>query len=409
MKEKFESKEITLNKLVENTGQIEGLPQNPRFISESKFNDLKESIKENGDMLYLRELIAVDMEDGTFVVIAGNMRLKAMRAVGMKSAPVKILPKNTPAEKLQAYTILDNNEFGQWDWDMLANEWDIENLKRWGIDSWGDGIDSDGVEEHEVTQAEEDEGISDEEEAQLPATVKYGEVWQLGEHRLMCGDSTKAEDVEKLIGGDLADLLLTDPPYNVNYEGETGLKIDNDNMSDSNFHAFLVSAFENARNAMKDGASFYIWHADSEGFNFRGACKEVGFKVRQCLIWNKNSMVLGRQDYQWKHEPCLYGWKDGASHNWYNDRKQTTVLDFNRPTVSKEHPTMKPVALFGYQMQNSSKEGDIVLDLFGGSGTTVIAAEQLGRRGYVMEFSPHYCDVIIARWEKLTGKKAEKL
>lgn len=205
-----------------------------------------------------------------------------------------------------------------------------------------------------------------------------------------------------------ADLWLTDPPYNVNYEGgtEDKLTIENDNMSDTEFRAFLVGAYKAADSVLKAGAAFYIWHADSEGENFRGAAKDIGWKVRECLIWNKNALVMGRQDYHWKHEPCLYGWKGGASHNWYSDRKQTTVMEFDKPLRNGEHPTMKPLALFAYQMQNSTKAGDIVLDSFGGSGTTLIVAEQTGRKARLMELDPHYCDVIIARWEKLTGKEA---
>ncbi len=206
-----------------------------------------------------------------------------------------------------------------------------------------------------------------------------------------------------------ADLLLTDPPYNVAYEGKTAdsLTIENDSMADDDFRAFLRSAMEAADSAMKPGAAFYVFHADSEGYNFRGACRDVGWPVRECLVWAKNSMVLGRQDYQWRHEPCLYGWKPGAAHKWRSDRSQTTVMEFDKPTASKEHPTMKPVALFEYLMGNSSDRGDAVLDLFGGSGTTLIAAEELGRRAFLMELDPRYCDVIIRRWEELTGKKAE--
>lgn len=207
------------------------------------------------------------------------------------------------------------------------------------------------------------------------------------------------------------DLLVTDPPYNVNYEGATKdkLRIKNDNMKDTQFREFLKNAFYAADSAMKVGASFYIWHADSEGYNFRGACKDIGWSVRQCLIWNKNSLVMGRQDYQWKHEPCLYGWKDGASHLWMNDRKQTTVINMDRPTRNELHPTMKPVALFDYLIKNNTKSGDIVLDIFGGSGTTIMACEQNGRRGFLMELDPKYCDVIIKRWEEFTGEKAAKI
>ena len=224
----------------------------------------------------------------------------------------------------------------------------------------------------------------------------------------MCGDSTSVTDVEKLMNGNKADMLLTDPPYNVDYEGKTKdkLKIKNDSMDNDSFRQFLRDAFTSADMVMKEGAVFYIWHADSEGYNFRGACFDVGWKVRQCIIWNKNCMVMGRQDYQWKHEPCLYGWKDGASHLWASDRKQTTVIDMPKPAKSDLHPTMKPVALFDYQIKNNTKGGDIVLDLFGGSGTTIMACEQNNRIAYSMEFDPHYVDVIIARWEQFTGQKA---
>lgn len=194
----------------------------------------------------------------------------------------------------------------------------------------------------------------------------------------------------------------------MSYEGGTKdkLTIKNDNMADSDFREFLNKSFSAVKANMKGGAAFYIWHADSEGFNFRGACRDVGWQVRECLIWAKNSMVLGRQDYQWKHEPCLYGWNEGGSHAWYSDRKQTTVLEFNKPLRNGEHPTMKPVALFDYLIKNSSKKGDIVLDTFGGSGTTIIACEQNGRCGYSMELDPKYCDVIVRRWENFTGQKA---
>lgn len=205
-----------------------------------------------------------------------------------------------------------------------------------------------------------------------------------------------------------ADLLLTDPPYNVAYKGKTkeSLTIQNDSMSNDNFRLFLKDAFECANEFMKCGAVFYIWHADLEGFNFRGACFDVGWKVRQCLVWNKNVMVLGRQDYHCKHEPCLYGWKEGASHLWASDRRQTTILNFNKPSKNIEHPTMKPVELFDYQIKNNTKGEDVVLDLFGGSGTTLIACEQNGRKARLMELDAKYCDVIIKRWETLTGKVA---
>ena len=205
--------------------------------------------------------------------------------------------------------------------------------------------------------------------------------------------------------------MITDPPYNVDYTGKTkdALKISNDNMDAGSFYQFLYAAFNNANKVMKDGASFYVWYASKEVVNFNTALVDAGLCVKQELIWNKNSMVMGRQDYQWKHEPCLYGWKETAPHTWYGDRKQTTVLDFDRPTKNEFHPTMKPIALFNYQIKNSTKKGDKVLDLFGGSGTTIMACEQNNRKAYVMEYDPHYVDVIIGRWENFTGRKAVKL
>lgn len=241
--------------------------------------------------------------------------------------------------------------------------------------------------------------------------AKLGDIWKLGRHRLMCGDSTNKEMVAKLMNGVQADMYLTDPPYNVDYEGKTKdhLKIQNDKMEDDTFLEFLVNAFETANEHLKPGGVFYIWHADSEGFNFRYACKKVGWTVRQCLIWNKNVLVMGRQDYQWKHEPCLYGWKDGAGHYWASDRKQTTVIDWDKPSRCDLHPTMKPVGLFDYQIKNNTNKGAIVLDSFNGSGTTIIACEQNGRTGYAIELDPRYVDATIKRWETLTGEKAELL
>jgi site-specific DNA-methyltransferase (adenine-specific) len=203
-------------------------------------------------------------------------------------------------------------------------------------------------------------------------------------------------------------MWLTDPPYNVAYEGGTKdkLTIQNDAMGNADFRQFLRDAYVGADAVMKSGAVFYIWHADSEGYNFRGAASDAGWKVRQCLIWKKSSLVMGRQDYHWQHEPCLYGWKDGAAHLWATDRKQTTILEFNKPTRNGEHPTMKPVELFEYQLLNNTKGSDIVLDSFGGSGTTVIAAHKHGRLARVMELDPKYCDVIIRRWQDFSGQDA---
>jgi len=259
--------------------------------------------------------------------------------------------------------------------------------------------------------AEPTEGLTDPDEVPEPPAdpvTVLGDVWVLGNHRLLCGNSTSIDDLERLCAGQKVDMWLTDPPYNVAYEGKTkkALTIQNDSMNDENFRQFLRDAYVAADSVMKPGAVFYIWHAGLEGYNFQGAAFDAGWKVRQCLIWKKSTMVMGRQDYQWKHEPCLYGWKEGAGHLWATDRKQTTILEFDKPSRNGEHPTMKPVALFEYQLLNNTKGGDIVLDSFGGSGTTMIAAEKNGRHARLMELDPKYCDVIVTRWQDFTGQKA---
>ena len=373
-------------------GDIIPYEKNPRKNDEA-VKYVAESIKQFG----FKVPIVIDKNN---VIVAGHTRYKASKKLGLKEVPC-IVADDLTEEQIKAYRLADNKvaELAEWDIDLLGEE--LDGIL--DIDMGDFGFDL-SVEE------EEKEAVEDDFEVELPEEprAKLGDVYQLGNHRLMCGDSTSITDVEKLMGGDLADMLLTDPPYNVDYEGKTKdkLKIENDKMDNDNFRQFLIDAFSNADMVMKAGAVFYIWHADSEGYNFRGACFDVGWKVRQCLIWNKNSMVMGRQDYHWKHEPCLYGWKDGAGHLWASDRKQTTVISFDRPTRNDLHPTMKPVPLFDYQIKNNTKGEDIVLDLFGGSGTTIMACEQNERRAYTMEFDPRYVDVIINRWEQFTGRKA---
>lgn len=246
-------------------------------------------------------------------------------------------------------------------------------------------------------------------DAPADPVTRPGDLYLLGNHRLLCGDSTNVTDVERLMDGEKADMAWTDPPYNVAYEGKTKekLTIENDQMDAAAFRQFLTDAFNSAFIVAEAGAAIYVAHADLEGYNFRGAMADSGWLFKQCLIWNKSSLVMGRHDYHWKHEPILYGWKPGAAHNWYSDRKQTTVLEFDRPSRSADHPTMKPVALVEYCIGNSSKAKDRVLDLFGGSGTTLIACEKTGRHARLMELDPRYCDVIVKRWEAATGKKAE--
>lgn len=371
--------------------EITPYENNAKTHDQTQINNVAESIKQYGFV----QPVVID-RDG--IIVIGHCRTLAAKKLGMESVPCVCVDDLTP-EQVNALRLVDNksNE-SPWDFDLLADE--LEGLDLTGFDfDWG-------LPEEETKEVEEDE-VPEVDETQPPVT-KLGDVWKLGRHRLMCGDSTSTECVQKLMGGLQADLLLTDPPYGVDYTGKTkdALKIENDAKSDDDFIAFLRSAFEAADSVMKAGAVFYIWHADSKAYVFRMACQMTGWEVRQVLIWVKNAMVMGRQDYQWKHEPCLYGWKAGAGHLWASDRKQTTVLEFDRPTKNKEHPTMKPVALFDYQIKNNTKGGDIVLDLFAGSGTTVIACEQNGRTAYMMEYDPRYCDVIVKRWENLTGEKA---
>ena len=316
----------------------------------------------------------------------------------------------TEAQK-KAYIIADNKLALNAGWDDEILRVEFEALKELDFDLSLTGFSLEELEAFEVEEldTEYDEDADGEiiEPPPEPKT-KEGDVWILGKHRLMCGDSTSIDALEKLCNNQLVDMWLTDPPYNVAYEGKTkeALTIKNDSMGDDDFRQFLRDCYVAADAVMKPGAVFYIWHADSEGYNFRGAAKDANWKVRQCLIWKKSTLVMGRQDYHWKHEPCLYGWKEGAGHLWASDRKQTTILEFDKPSRNGEHPTMKPVDLFSYCLLNNTKGGDIVLDSFGGSGTTIIACEKDGRVGYLMELDPKYCDVIINRWQTLTGKDA---
>jgi len=395
----MKSQLIKISQLKSNNGQIPGLPKNPRVCRDTKFQKLKNSLIADPEMLELREVIAYD-NGGELVVICGNMRLKALQELGIKEVPTKILPQETSVEKLQAYTIKDNVGFGEHDFEALANEWDAEKLDEWGLDVPGFG---------EILEAEEDD--FDVPQGGIETDIVLGDLFELGEHRLLCGDSTQTDTFEKLFAGQMADLVVTDPPYNVAYEGKTKnkLTIENDKQSDGDFYQFLYDFYTALGSYTKAGGAWYVWHADSEGANFRKAMSDAGIMVKQCLIWIKNSMVMGRQDYQWKHEPCLYGWKEGAAHGWYSDRKQTTVLEFDRPQRNAEHPTMKPIPLFAYQIGNSSKQGDIVADGFGGSGTTMVACHQMKRKAYLVEFDPKYCQVIVDRMLKLDPSLEVKL
>ena len=381
---------------------------NAKLHPDEQIEQIKNSIREFG----MNDPIGVWHDE----IVEGHGRLMACQELGYDTVPIIRLDELTD-EQRRAYTLVHNKTTMNSDFDMSILESELKKIDAIDMDALGfDDMDF-TIEEEPQAQ---DDGF-DEEPPEEPASKK-GDIYRLGRHYLMCGDSCSIDDVKRLTGDKLVDLYLTDPPYNValgmggsidearkRHRRTDGLVIMNDKMDDSAFRQFLVDAFTAADEVMKPGATFYIWHADNESYNFRGALRDVGLTLRQTLIWNKNAMTLGRQDYQWKHEPCLYGWKDGASHNWYSDRSQTTVIDMDKPSRSVEHPTMKPVPLFAYQIQNSTKPGDLVFDSFGGSGTTLIACEQLDRTCYMMELDPRYVDVIIRRWETLTGDKAELL
>ena len=413
--------------------EIKPYENNAKIHTREQIEQIKQSIFEFGN----NDPIAIDANG---VIIEGHGRLMALQELGYTEVEV-IRLGHLNEEQRKAYTLIHNKLTMNtgFDLDILATELQaIENINMKDYD-----FDLDIADDLVIEDIEEDNFNPEVPEVSI---AKRGQVYQLGEHRLMCGDSTNPADVQKLMGDEQADCLVTDPPYNVNYGGDAHSPaagkhrvIENDNLTDSDFYKFLLAFYENAEMALKPGGAFYIWHADSEGYNFRKALRDAGLQLRQTLIWNKNSLVLGRQDYQWKHEPCLYGWKEGAGHYFTSSRSETTVIedevpDFSKmkkeelvkllqgiysqattvidemkPSKSDLHPTMKPLRLMAYLIQNSTRKGEIVLDLFGGSGSTLIAAEETKRRCRMMEYDPRYVDVIIQRWEQQTGKKAELL
>lgn len=338
------------------------------------------------------------------IIVEGHGRVLASKKLGLKEVPCIRLDHLTNEERRE-YAIMHNKtaELSAWDDDLLRLELEDLDFGDFDVDF---GLDF----EEEEKEIIEDEVPEVDEKAE--PICKLGDIWQLGDHRLMCGDSTDKATIEKLLGDEFGkiDLVLTDPPYNVNYKGKTKdeLDIKNDAMSPEQFEWFLNMSFGLINELLREGGGFYVWHASRSQREFENALNKAGLEVRQQLIWVKNSMVLGRQDYQWRHEPCFYGWKEGT-HSWCSDRKQTTVLEFDRPTANKEHPTMKPIALMTYQIKNNTKKGQTVFDGFGGSGSTLIACEQTQRKCYTCELDAKYCDVIIKRWETLTGKKAVKI
>ena len=366
-------------------------PNNPR-VNDSAVAGVVNSIKAYG-------FIGAIIVNKDKVIINGHTRVKAMKELGADTIP-GIVVDHLTEEQEKALRIADNKtaEVAEWNEELLKAE--LKALQEAGFDMGALGFDTSELDELLGGTADEVGQTDPNETPDVPevAVSKPGEVYVLGKHTLLCGDSTKAEDVAKVAADGEVDCWLTDPPYNVAYEGSNGLTIQNDSMEDSKFREFLRAAFLCAERALKPGGAFYIFHADSEGYNFRGACFDVGLRVRECLVWKKQALVLGRQDYQWIHEPCLYGWKEGASHNWYGDRSQTTVMEFNKPKKNDVHPTMKPTEMLVYLLKNSTKRGDVVLDTFGGSGSTLIACQDTGRVCRAVELDPKYCDVIRKRW-----------
>ena len=418
---------------------------NARKHTPDDIDQIKDSIKACG----FNDPIAIWGEQN--LIVEGHGRRIAAMELGLDRVPCIRLDHLTDAQR-RDYAIRHNftSDQSEFDFGKLREEvaaLEIEGLDMSYLDSLGEelqGALGESVDDYQITEDEPPEPPEE-------PTAKRGQIWQLGRHRLMCGDSTSAEDVETLMGGQAADLLLTDPPYNVAlgwhmrpseakalHRRADGLVIANDEWeTDEGFVQFLKTSFKNAMNAMRDGAAFYIWHASTQGYNFLRASSECGMVIRQTLVWIKNTFAFGRQDYQWKHEPCLYGWKEGAAHYFvdvrnistvfedlpdiskmkkeemarllneiFSDKVPTTVLFEDKPTRSELHPTMKPIKLLACQIQYSTKPGWTVLDLFGGSGSTLIACEQLNRTCYMMELDPHYVDVIIQRWENFTGEKA---
>lgn len=408
-----------------NIDEIIPYENNAKLHPKEQIEQIKKSILEFGN----NDPIAIDKNN---VVIEGHGRLLALKELGYKEIEVIKLGHLTE-EQRKAYTLIHNKLTMNTDFDIEILESELAAINIIDMSDFDFDL---SIESEEIT-IEDDYDVEEKLEQIEEPKSKPGDIYQLGEHRLMCGDSTSLEDVKKLMNEEKADLLLTDPPYNVNISNSDGMTIENDNMSDDNFKQFLNAAFENASASLKKGGAFYIWHGDSETVNFRNACEDNELSVRQCLIWVKNGFNFGRQDYKWKHEPCLYGWKDGAGHYFideYNnptviednlnidllkkeelkklveellsDKVPTTIIHEDKPLKNDKHPTMKPINLLSFQIKNSSKKEEIVLDLFGGSGSTLISCEQLNRKCYMMEYDPKYVDVIIDRWETLTNKKA---
>ena len=373
-----------------NIDEIIPYENNPR-----KNDDAVEAVANSIKNFGFKSPIVVDANK---VIVNGHTRLKASKLLGLTMVPV-IIASDLTEEQCRALRLADNKtaEIASWDKKLLMKE--LESIDWEGLEMDMTDFGFDNIfdsKPQEVTHDDFEEG------QYIPATPysMQGDIYLLGRHRIMCGDSTNPEMVKTLLNGNKADMIFTDPPYNVNYEGSDGQSIQNDNMGNEEFYNFLLSVYKNMFDSIKEGGSIYVCHADSEGLNFRKAFIDAGFKLAQCLIWVKNSFTMGRQDYQWQHEPILYGWKPGAGHYFVDDRSLSTVWFYDKPKHNDLHPTMKPLELVGQGINNGSLLGQLVLDLFGGSGSTLIACEQAGRINYSMELDEKYADVIVKRFIK---------
>lgn len=414
---------IAIDLIEMNTGQIAGLPSNPRQWTKAQLDNLKASIEETPELLEARGCI-VDYHEGKYVCLGGNMRYAACKALGMSELPCYVVPEGTTILKKKEIVAKDNGSFGNWDYDALANEWGDLDLAGWGVSippEWGAAAADAAETDSRVGQAKDDE--FDEKEAQIEEKCSKGDIWRLGEHRLMCGDSTDEAAIKRLMDGDKADMVFTDPPYGVSIgdknaalnsvqpSGRCCKNIENDTLSADELYPILVKAMTNARLSCKEDACYFVTSPQGGELGLMMMMmKDAGLPVRHMLIWEKNSATfsLGRLDYDYQHEPIFYTWTK-KHHNYRKGQYRTTIWKYDKPRKCDLHPTMKPVELVANCLNDATKAGDIALDVFGGSGTTMIGCEQLGRRARLMELDPHYCDVIIARWEKFTGMKAEKI
>ena len=367
---------------------------NARTHSKEQINKLRSSLREFG---FVNPVI-IDRE---YNVIAGHGRIAAAREEGITQVPCVFVDHLTEAQK-KAYILADNRMAldAGWDEDLLRVE--LEALEEMGYDLGLTGFDDKELAALFPAEEAKEDDFDVDAELQKPTFTKAGDVWTLGRHRLVCGDATDPAVYGVLMDGTKANLVITDPPYNVNYEGSAG-KIQNDNMADEKFYEFLLAAFRNMESVMAPDASIYVFHSDTEGLNFRRAFADAGFYLSGCCIWKKQSLVLGRSPYQWQHEPVLYGWKKNGKHQWYTGRKETTIWEFDKPKKNGDHPTMKPIPLLAYPIGNSSMANSVVLDPFGGSGSTLIACEQTDRICRTIELDEKFCDVIVNRYIEQVG------